>query len=360
MRTLLAAVLAVASVGVARANEESADAYVERSDLAADVRGAATLVVNNTRGDVRLRPSADGRLHLGVTKIVHMPNAREAHSLAARTTVQAGIVGGRYVVKVNYPDRIEAHLNFWDLFSSRGRKRFHYPSLEVLVIADVPAGMAAEVNTVSGDVGTEDITGPATIGTVSGDVNVRGTRGASSIHTVSGSVVLEDAGSARVHTSSGDIRAAGAGALDCRTVSGDIDISAARDSLRLETSSGDVTVTEAPVGIRARSASGELAVGTSAGRVELASMSGDVRVRLRAPLRDADIGSTSGDVLVDLVPGTSGMLGASSTSGSIDCRAPIALLKRGRNSLDARLGNGGPPIRIHSVSGDLTVTSGGK
>jgi DUF4097 and DUF4098 domain-containing protein YvlB len=261
---------------------------------------------------------------------------------------------------VNYPDRIEAHLNFWDLFTVRGRRNLHYPSLEVLVVAEIPAGMTAEVNTVSGDVETDGLSGPATIGTVSGDVSLHGTHGPTMIHTVSGEVALEDAGAVQVHTTSGDIRASGVGVLDCRTVSGDLDVSAARDSLRYSTSSGDATVSEAPFGIRARTVSGELAVGTSAGHVRLESSSGDIRVRLRAPMRDVDIGTASGDVLVDLVPGTNGMLEASSTSGSIDCRAPVALVKRGRTRLDARLGAGGPPIKLHSISGDLTVTSGGK
>ena len=64
---------------------------VERSELTAQVRGVGAVVVGNTRGDVHLKPSADGQLHLAVTKIVHMPSSREARSLAARTTVQAGV-----------------------------------------------------------------------------------------------------------------------------------------------------------------------------------------------------------------------------------------------------------------------------
>jgi hypothetical protein len=359
--TLVPAVLAVlASVHVDLADRDRPPTYSERSVLVAESRGLTALEVENSRGQVKLEASEDGRVHLSAVKACHMRDESEARRYAARTSVQAGPVGDRYVVRVHYPDRIESRLNFWDLFSERGRRNFNLPTIEVLLVVRVPAGMRARVSTVSGDVASEGLAGAQHLSTTSGDVEVHVASGPLEIETVSGDVVLERAAHARVRTTSGALTARESGALDGGTVSGDVEVEGARDSLNLYSTSGDLKVSGAPSGLRARSTSGELAIASASGNVQLETSSGDIRARLTSPLSAATLHSISGDIVAELVPGLNATLAMRSAGGAVECRMPVVLLDHDRNSLSARIGSGGTPIRVTSSSGNLTVTSGGR
>ena len=333
---------------------------VDRSEKIAEVRGLTALDVDNARGWVSVHGSTDGRLHVVATRIFRMADAAAARKYAAQTSVQAGPRGGHYAVDVHYPHRIEAGFSFFDMFSERGRQRMRVPSIEVQLELQVPAGLAVRVNTASGDVRAASLAGAIGVTVASGDVSLSDLRGPATVQTVSGDVELERVAGARVRTTSGDVSAGGVGPLDCTTVSGDIEVKGARDSLALGSESGDLTVEDAPAGIRARSTSGELVVRGACGRVALETTSGEIHTRLRGPLRSAVITSTSGDVGTDLVAGLGAQLDASTVSGSIDCNVPSVVTRQARNRLDARIGQGGPGIHISTVSGNLTVTSGGK
>ena len=178
--------------------------------------------------------------------------------------------------------------------------------------------------------------------------------------TSSGDVRLRAVANALVRTSSGDVSAEGLVALDVSTASGDVNVSGASGALRLETASGDIVVADAPAGVSAHTASGEVVLHAACARVDVGTQSGDIRVRLRSPLERAQAASVSGSVSLDMVQGTGAELSARSTSGSIDCEMPSVVRQHSDRSLDARLGKGGAPVRLETVSGDVTITSGGK
>ncbi len=332
----------------------------DRSEKVAEVHGLAGLDVNNARGRVAVQPSTDGRLHVIATRIFRMGDAATARRYAEQTSVQSGPRNGRYAVDVRYPRRIETGFSFFDLFSERGRRRLDVPSIEVLLELQVPPGLPVRVTTSSGDVQAVSLCDPLAVTVSSGDVTLSALRAAASVQSVSGDVALAQVAGARVRTTSGDVSVNGVGALDCVTVSGDIEVKGARDSLVLGSQSGDLTVTDAPAGLRARSTSGELDVRGACGRVWLETASGEIRTRLRAPLRSADLASISGEISAELVSGLGAQLTASTTSGDIDCNVPMTVARHERNRLEARIGPGGPTIHISTVSGNLTVTSGGK
>jgi DUF4097 and DUF4098 domain-containing protein YvlB len=289
-----------------------------------------------------------------------MNDAASARRYAQETTVQTGPRGTRFAVDVHYPRRIDASFSFFDLFSGPGRHGFQMPSVEVKLEVLVPAGLAVNVTTASGDVEAGTLASPVAVHATSGDVHLAAMRGPVDVTAVSGDVSLEEIARAHVRTTSGDVTVTGSGALDCATVSGDIDVHGARDSLVFSTQSGDVSADAAPTGVRVRTTSGEIDVSEAGGRVSLVSTSGEVRGRLRAPLRSAELSSTSGEVSVELAPGMAAQLRASTVSGSIDCTLPMTIQRKDRTHLEARIGPGGPPVSLNTVSGTLTVTSGGK
>jgi DUF4097 and DUF4098 domain-containing protein YvlB len=354
------AVLGTMAIALAARAGDLPPTLMDRSEKAADVRGLAGLDVDNARGRVEIRPSTDGRLHVVATRIFRMGDAAAARRYAEQTSVQSGPRGARYVVDVRYPHRIETGFSFFDLFSEHGRRRFRLPSIEVVLELQVPPGLPVRVTTASGDVNAGSLEAPIGVTVASGDVVLSAMRGDVTVQSASGDVALEQVAAARVRTMSGDLTAVGVGALDCVTMSGDIEVKGARDSLVLGSQSGDVAVDDAPAGIRAHSTSGEVNVRGACGRVLLETTSGEVRARLRGPLKSAELASTSGGVGAELVSGVGARLTVVTTSGSIDCSVPMTVSRHDRNRLEATIGQGGPPIHMRTVSGNLTVTSGGK
>jgi hypothetical protein len=344
----------------ARADSDGPPPYMERSERTVEPAGIRTLEVDNPRGHVELTASADGRLHVVATKVCRMGNRDEARRFAAETTVETGIRDGRYSVRVHYPRRIESRVNFWDLFSERGRHTIHMPVLEVRVEIQAPPALPAVITTTSGDIAARGRSGALELRSSSGDLEVEDARGPLDAETTSGDLTLRGIASAHLRSTSGDVSVDGADALAATTTSGDLSVSGARGELALESASGDIVVVDAPAGVRAHTVSGELVLRGACGRVDGETQSGDIRARLRAPLQDAKLSSVSGEVAVDLVPGLAATIAARSVSGSIDCRVPVTVLGHDRNSLDARIGQGGAPVRLESTSGNVSIMSGGK
>ncbi len=335
-------------------------AYVERSECAAEARGLGAVEIRNPSGTVSVRGSSDGRIHVRATKTCRSGDPAAARRMLAGTDVQAGPVGGRYVVRVTYPKRIEAQMDFWDLFSERGRRHLSLPVLAVEVVVDVPTRLPVQVVTTSGDATAENLGGPLDVHTTSGDLVLRALRGPVMVASTSGDVELADVQRASVRTTSGDLKVAGVGTPDFVTASGDAEIEGARDSLRLESQSGNLVVADAPAGVRAETASGDVTVRGACGHVRLHSASGDIEARLRGPLGEADLATSSGEINLLVVPGMSAEFDASTTSGSIDCRLPVTVVRHDENSLAARLGRGGAHIRLRTASGNVNITSGGR
>lgn len=197
------------------------------------------------------------------------------------------------------------------------------------LIVKVPAASLVSINTVSADIGVQDVRGTQRLQSVSGDM--------------------------RAETSGED--------LECRTVSGDVTItgSGKKGLVSITTVSGDATATRLAGEVNGSTVSGDfmLAVGATS-RSRLRSTSGNLALAgsLAADAR-LDIESISGDVQLDLV-GTAGVdYDVASFSGDIrPCFGPkpvrtdeYAPGKEWRH----QEGNGSARVRIKTLSGDVGV-----
>lgn len=334
--------------------------YTERSELKIPVAGIRVLELDNARGAIQVRRSPDGQLRLTAYKICRAVSAERAKDLARGTTVQTGLEGDRYVLRVKYPQNVRIKLDFWKLLQADSWDHARMPRVEVRLVAECPEGVELRLLTVSGDVSSEGITAAQTIEATSGDVVVKDAR-VLRIETVSGDASVSGSTRTRMESASGDLELVSpSGPVDARTVSGTIVVTRATDSLRIGSASGDVIVDDAPKGLVAETISGDLRVKGAALRADLSSASGDIRARLRGPLRRAQVESVSGEIWIDLAGGMDAALDIASVSGEIDCRIPLTLGQTGRRSLTGRYGRGGAPIQLRSASGDITVTSGGR
>jgi hypothetical protein len=330
----------------------------EQSQQVVEARGIAGLRVENPRGLVQVSPSRDGRIHLTALKVTSSRMSSRARDFARETRVETSTEAGRFVVRVRYPQRQMLRTSFMQIF----RGELDLPRVEVRLALEVPARLPVDLETASGDLETTDLAGPQSLQTTSGDIEVRAAAAFLSVTTTSGNVMASGVARARVRSVSGDVTLdAARGPLDVRTTSGNIAVSGVADSVGVSSVSGDIRVDRAPRGLDAGSTSGDIVVdGLAGGVVKLRSTSGDVRFGLDRGLRRADVSTVSGGISARLADGLGCELNLTSTSGTLDSSVPLRIRTVSRHEMSGVVGGGGAPVVLHSLSGDIAVTGGGR
>jgi len=330
----------------------------EQSQQVVEARGLKGLRVENPRGLVQVSPSRDGRIHLTALKLVNSRMSAQADEFARGTRVETSTEAGRFVVRVHYPQRQTLHASLSQLFKGE----FDLPRVEIRLSLEVPPSLPVDLETTSGDLETRGLAGAQSLQTTSGDIEVNAAAAFLSITTTSGNVMATGLGRAQVRSVSGDVTVDSArGPLDVRTTSGDINLSGVTDSLGLSSVSGDIQVDRAPRGLNAGTTSGSIVVdGLAGGLVRLRSTSGKVRFGLDRSLRGADVSTVSGGISVRLADRLGCDLTLKSTSGTLDSSVPMQIRTVSRNEMSGAVSGGGPPVVLHSLSGDIAVTGGGR
>jgi DUF4097 and DUF4098 domain-containing protein YvlB len=330
----------------------------EQSQQVVEARGLTGLRVENPRGLVEVRPSRDGRIHLTALKLASSRVSSRAEEFARGTRVETSTESGRFVVRVRYPQRQMLRASFSQLL----RGELDLPRVEVRLSLEVPSRLPIDLETASGDLETTDLAGTQALQTTSGDIEVRSATAFLSVTTTSGNVMASGLGRARVRSVSGDVTLdAARGPLDIRTTSGNIELSGVTDSLALSSVSGDIRVDRAPRGLDAGTTSGDIAVdGLAGGLVRLHSTSGEVRFGLDRSLRRADVNTVSGRIAARLADGLGCDLTITSTSGTLDSGVPLKIRTVSRREMSGVVSGGGARVVLHSLSGDIAVTGGGR
>ncbi len=215
-----------------------------------------------------------------------------------RTEVQVYQKGDSVIVKTRYKDK-----EHW-VDRLRGA-RVCLVDYTVLV----PLNCAVRLNQVQGAIHVSNVDGQVKINAVQGEVELHEIAGRTRVHAVNASVQGEGwSGRAEVDTVSGAVEITGAqfSRFKANTVSGDLELNMALDD---------------------------------AGRYDFNSVSGDVTLYL-APERGVESRGTS-------------------ISGKLWSDLPHEYTQRGRGSWRATINGGGPPVRFHSISGDLEVLATG-
>ena len=269
--------------------------------------------------------------------------------------------------------------NGMQLFGSGG-------SEEIDLELTLPAGTRLEIQSSSGDVEIRGAFGDTRAGTEYGHVRASGIRGELQVKSSSGDLSVEEIQGGRVgmdtdygdiavrgvkasrveaHTSSGGIEASGIEAQGVRLSSdyGDIAVRELQGDLDSKTSSGSVSIVEAKGGCRAHSDYGDVSAAGTFRELALSSSSGSVHGRAASgsSLGEGwEIRSDYGDVQLDLPAGLSFDLDASTDYGEVAADLPGVLGgSKGDEThrLHGAVGSGGPKVRLHSSSGDVSIRS---
>ncbi len=330
----------------------------EQSQATVEATGITGVTVENPRGLIQVRPSADGRIHIEALKLSTASESWRAQEWARDTRVETSTEGGRYVIRVRYPQRQAIRVNLWRFFQGD----FDFPGVEVRLALEVPPRMPVQLQSASGNIESHDLSGLQRLSSVSGDVEVRAAGAPVDVSSTSGDITGAGLGRARVRTVSGDIGLDGVrGPLEARSTSGTVEASGIADSVVASTVSGDIRLDAAPRGLDAGSTSGSILVeGEAGGSVRARSTSGEVRFGLARDVRRVDVSTVSGDIHVRLAAGLGCALKLTSSSGNIETALPLKIRTLTRHEVSGAVRGGGPPVVLHSGSGDIAVTGGGE
>ena len=330
-----------------------AETLREQSKRTVEISGVTLVAVQNARGRIEVHAGQDRALHITALKIVRALGERTAQRLADETLVELAREGSRYEIHVRYP-RTASKIDLW-----RGVNDLTIPRVEVRLTLDVPAGLAVELDGASADLQGEGMQGPLTLHSASGDADLHDCTGELRVGTASGDVTIDGSRAATVTTVSGDIHVTSTrGPLRLHTSSGDVAVGELDDSLAVETVSGDIEVARAPAGALLGTSSGQIRLKHVAGRLRARSVSGDVKALLIAPLRGAEIVTSSGEIGVGLEDAVGCALEMHTTSGSLDIGVPCRTQTLTRQMVSAVIRQGTAPVVLRSVSGDIAVTRG--
>lgn len=359
-RHLAAAATLIVLLSALPATRASALApQAERSDATIAADGLKRLRVENSRGRIEVRPSADGKLHVTAIKTVRAGRQGKVEQYRRETSVGAERQGDTYAIVVHYPKRIDVQIDFWEIFRShRGDDPF-LTRIEVALVIEAPKSLIVETHSVSGDALSEGMAGAQELSSTSGDVTVRKAAGPVRVSTTSGDIIVDEAGAVQANSASGDLDVHHVSSLVAHTASGKIEVAGVADSLHIESASGDVQADSAPKGAWVHTVSGGIDVRGAARRVSALTASGEVTLGLVAPLAGVDVRAVSGNVTALVQGHADAEVDLQSTSGNVNTSAGVALQHHSEHSLQGRLGKGGPVIRIRTASGDISVKSEG-
>ncbi len=290
---------------------EQSDTFTRKIHVARDGR----VTISNVSGDIVVTATSGDELSIDATK-----RWRGAKDLGDQVTI----------VVDDHPARVEIRTDYGSF--RRG------VDVAVDYKLSVPAGVALDVHSVSGQVHVAGVKGSVRLGTVSGSITTGDSPAVEYARTVSGDVDLSGVSQN--------------GVLSLSTVSGGIRIDGVRTrELALNTVSGDIVLRNASCDrVTSKSVSGSFEyVGSLVGngRYEVTSHSGGIRFALGStPGFEVSAESFSGSLRSEFQ--MSNAVGSNSTSRG-------RRYGPGRESLQSTYGDGSASLQLRTFSGSIVV-----
>lgn len=169
------------------------------------------------------------------------------------------------------------------------------------------------------------------------------------------------AGEVEVSTSGGRVRATGPRISGGRNEGWAVSfvVSSPRQlDLDLGTVNGGIAVTGVTGDLELSTTNGGIELEGVGGQVQARTTNGGVDVRLAGERWSGDgldLQTTNGSISLSVPAGFSAELSASTVHGGIDTDFPITVQGRIGRSVDARIGEGGPPVRLATTNGAIEI-----
>ncbi|MFH1219082.1 MAG: DUF4097 family beta strand repeat-containing protein [Candidatus Eisenbacteria bacterium] len=311
------------------------------------VEGIATLETRLGSADITVVTKEGTDAEFIITKTYKAHEREYGENLLAETAVKIERQGSRLVLTRENTKKVNVDVVF------KG-----YVSIEIT--ATLPAGIALDILTGSGDILVGDRTAAILIHSGSGDITVGGAAGGIDVKSGSGDVRLQQAkGTVKFTSGSGDFFGGDIeGVAEGSTGSGEVNIEKIVGDLTVSTGSGDVSVLSATGKVSARSGSGDMEFRGHKGGADILTSSGDIAFATSATEGEIDLKTSSGDIGVTLYGVESAELDISTLSGAITSKVPIVIREASRRHLVGVAGDGRLKLKIETSSGSVSVDKG--
>jgi DUF4097 and DUF4098 domain-containing protein YvlB len=294
-------------------------------DRSFTVSAPVRLELNNGSGNVEIRGSSDGTVH------VHGKVTPGGWSLFGGSAKSVDEVAANPPVEQSGSTiRI-------------GKNSSWLKNVSIDYQVEVPRDTEIDAGVASGGITIDEVKGPVKASSASGYVHVYRVGRDVTLNAASGSIdVATIGGFLRVSNASGDITIA--------EVKGDLKASAASGSIRIQ-HPGDR--------VDASSASGSVEVNGATNDVKVHAISGSIRVTGNPGAnRFWELKTVSGSVDLRVPTNAGFLLSAESTSGDIRTSIPVILEEQDKHSLRAHVGDSAGRVEVHTVSGSVNVEGG--
>ena len=144
--------------------------------------------------------------------------------------------------------------------------------------------------------------------------------------------------------------------VDAEVGSGDVTIGRVKGALAIDTGSGDVEAGSVGAAAEVETGSGDVRLGPVAGGADVGTGSGDVDLRVSASAPVA-VETGSGDVAIAVPVGAGFEVSVQTGSGDVDIARDLGFRGSTRGGAEGRIGSGGPPLRVGTGSGDVSIRS---
>ncbi len=230
----------------------------------------------------------------------------------------------------------------------------------------VPAELAANFTTTTGDLICQqfhgELTARTTVGTLAvsdfnseHNINLQSTGGRLSLQSVA-------AGNLRVKAGAGAIQLTGVGAeqIELEATAGSIrgrGINCGRYTARATTGSVDLYEAHIEFGLELKAGAGRVyADNITSGSFRLDATTGSIFYRGVAPAAASEVTSGVGNVQLFFATGAAFNLEAQSSVGGVELYLPVsAVTYQARNGFNGQIGGGGPPLKVVSQVGSIRV-----
>lgn len=276
------------------------------------VSANTTVTVENLAGAIEVVQGGD-QFEVDANVVAGGDDAAAAHTLADSVRLEVKREGDRVLVHVHYPvdrhtryhyiptkpsERHHDGLNILGFHIGHSSSSFTYQGTRVHVyqgshegvplhadlVVRVPSGLAARIDNHVGRMHAERLAARLSLRTGSGDIDARAITGSLTAHTGSGDVHVTDV----------------KGPLDVRTGSGDVQVKGLHGDTVVGTGSGDIKGGDLHgERLKLQTGSGDINVDGLAGNLEVRTGSGDIALRGLTAVKQARIGSGSGDIGLD-------------------------------------------------------------
>jgi len=342
------------------------NSYSYNQTLSQPTQGDVQLVLSDQRGPVEIRGADQSTIEVMAKETVRAEDERAAKKISDDLKLDLVHEVGHYVLSSNRPS-----------LPDDGRR------VTLDLSLSVPKDTSSQVNSESGDIAVNDLTGDQMLTAHKGDVRAASVKGLVKIHKAGGSTEVHDVkGSVELEGRGDDIELADvsdtvtvhgefSGALQFRNIGqtlryeslrtdmtaqklsghlnmevGSLEVSGIDGPLEITTRQKDITVNEFRHGLRINNTDGQISLQTST-----------------PPTHDIQVTSKNGGVELSLPADSNFQIQADSRHGEVECdfSGPnLKVVKEGNTpSITGSYGKAGPMIRITTEYGSIRLLRAG-